>query len=173
MRSVGVRSSVGHGKDSRSSVLELEVFVGELSSVDGLSSSTCFYDHSAFAINGMKLLVLAFAKYRKDRLYRSSNRRPKRKKKLTIVVGEVTTLAHETRDDTMEGRLSKSESLFTSTETTEIFSRLGGDIGTKFHCDTSRWLSTNGHIEVYLRIRPVVNRISRRNKISMVREKKA
>jgi hypothetical protein len=38
--SVGVGSSVGHGQDSRSSVLEHEVLISELSTVDGLSTGT-------------------------------------------------------------------------------------------------------------------------------------
>ena len=40
LRSVGVGSGVGHGKDSRSSVLELEVLIRELVAIDGLSSRT-------------------------------------------------------------------------------------------------------------------------------------
>ena len=37
---VGVGSGVGHGQDSGTGVSELEVLVGELVSVDGLSSSS-------------------------------------------------------------------------------------------------------------------------------------
>ena len=40
LRSVGVGSGVGHGQDSGTGVSELEVLVGELVSVDGLSSSS-------------------------------------------------------------------------------------------------------------------------------------
>ena len=36
----GTYTGVGHGKDSRSSVLELEVLVRELVTIDGLSSGT-------------------------------------------------------------------------------------------------------------------------------------
>lgn len=37
---VGVGSSVGHGQQSRLGVLELEVFIGKLVAVDGLSTGT-------------------------------------------------------------------------------------------------------------------------------------
>ena len=40
LRSVGVGSSVGHGQETRSGVLQLEVLVVELLSVDGLTSSS-------------------------------------------------------------------------------------------------------------------------------------
>jgi hypothetical protein len=55
---VGVGTSVGHGQDTFTSVLQDEVLVGELGAVDGLSTGT-------------------------------------------VVVGEVTTLAHELGDDTV------------------------------------------------------------------------
>lgn len=40
LRSVGIGSSVGHGQDTGSSVLEGEVLIGEFLSVDGFSSSS-------------------------------------------------------------------------------------------------------------------------------------
>ena len=78
--SVGVGSSIGHAQDSRSGVLQLEVFVFELVAVDGLASSS-------------------------------------------VVVGEVTALAHEVRDHAVEGGSLVTHSLFTSAKSTEI---LGG-----------------------------------------------
>ena len=39
LRAVGVGAGVGHGKDSRASVLQLEVLILELHSVDGLVTS--------------------------------------------------------------------------------------------------------------------------------------
>jgi hypothetical protein len=85
---VRVWASVGHRKDSRASVLQLEVLIGELSSVDALSTST-------------------------------------------VVVGEVSTLAHETRNDTVERRSLESESRFSSAELTEVLGGLGDNVGTK------------------------------------------
>ena len=69
-------------------MLKGEVLIGELVSVDGLSSST-------------------------------------------VVVGEVTSLAHESRDDTVEGRSSKAESLLSSAKSTEVLSCLGDYIAKK------------------------------------------
>jgi hypothetical protein len=40
LRTVGVGSSVGHGQQSRLGVLELEVLIGKLVAVDGLSTGT-------------------------------------------------------------------------------------------------------------------------------------
>lgn len=40
LRTVGVGSGVGHGQQSRLGVLELEVLIGELVTVDGLSTGT-------------------------------------------------------------------------------------------------------------------------------------
>jgi hypothetical protein len=40
LRTVGVGSGVGHGQEERSVVSELEVLVGELVTVDGLSTGT-------------------------------------------------------------------------------------------------------------------------------------
>jgi len=40
LRSIGIRASVRHGEDTRSSVLEREVFVGELGAVDGLTTGS-------------------------------------------------------------------------------------------------------------------------------------
>lgn len=76
--SIGVGSCVGHGQNTRSSVLEGKVFILEFGTVDGPSSSA-------------------------------------------IVVGEVTTLAHEVGNDTVEGGPLVSITLFSSAEGTEIF----------------------------------------------------
>jgi hypothetical protein len=40
LTSVGIGTGVGHTQDSSTSVLQLEVLVGELGSVDGFSTST-------------------------------------------------------------------------------------------------------------------------------------
>ena len=61
LRTISVGSSIGHGKDSSTSVPETEILVIELSSIDGLASSA-------------------------------------------IEVSEVSSLAHEVRNNTMESR---------------------------------------------------------------------
>ena len=59
LRSVGVGTSVGHGEDAGAGVLEAEVFVSELFSVDGFTTTA-------------------------------------------VALGEITTLDHEGRNDTVE-----------------------------------------------------------------------
>merc|ERR1719476_983324 len=39
LRAVGVRAGIGHGQDAGASVLEHEILVGELASIDGLAAS--------------------------------------------------------------------------------------------------------------------------------------
>uniref|UniRef100_A0A7S2V998 Uncharacterized protein n=1 Tax=Entomoneis paludosa TaxID=265537 RepID=A0A7S2V998_9STRA len=97
-------SSVGHRKDARTGVGQLEVFILELIAVDGLSTST-------------------------------------------VVVGEIASLAHELRDDTVERRSLVSKSLFPSTQGTEVLGGFRNDIGAKFHDNTADTLAADGHIE--------------------------
>jgi len=101
---VGSGSSVGHGQDSGSLVLQGEVLVGELGAVDGLASSA-------------------------------------------VVVGEVTTLAHEVRDNPVEGRSLESKSLLVRAESPKVLGSLGHDIGTKLHDNATGVGSTDGDIE--------------------------
>jgi len=46
----------------------------------------------------------------------------------TVVVGEISTLAHKTRNDTVERRTSEAESLFSSAKSAEVFGSLGNNI---------------------------------------------
>jgi len=103
--SVGVRSSVGHREKSGLGVLELEVLVSELLTVDGLSSGT-------------------------------------------VTLGEVTSLEHEFRDNSVEGRSSVSETVLSSAELTEVTSGLGDNIVVKLEDDTAHRGSVLGDIEV-------------------------
>lgn len=73
----------------------------------------------------------------------------------TVVVGEVAPLAHEPRNDPVEAGSGVSESLLPGAEGAKVLSGLGGDVGTELHDDSSGGLSTNGHVEVYLRVGPV------------------
>ena len=47
------------------------------------------------------------------------------------MVGEITSLAHEIGDHTVEGRATESEPLFTSTEGTEVFTGPGDYISSQ------------------------------------------
>jgi hypothetical protein len=111
LASIGTRSSVGHGQNTRSRVLQNEVLIRKLGTVDGLSTRT-------------------------------------------VVVGEVTTLAHESGNHTVEGRALEAKALFSGAKSAKILSRLWDDVGSKLHGDTPRWLSANGDIKVSLGIGP-------------------
>ncbi len=106
MGAVGVGSGVGHGHDTGSGVLQLEVLVVELATVDGLATGT-------------------------------------------VVVGEVTTLAHEVGDDTVEAAALVAEALLSGAEGTEVFSRLGDDVRAQLDDDTAHWRAVGGHVEEY------------------------
>ena len=47
----------------------------------------------------------------------------------SVVVGEVSSLAHKSRDDTVERGSSVAESLFSGAKSTEVLSCLGDNIG--------------------------------------------
>ena len=49
----------------------------------------------------------------------------------SVVVGEVTTLAHEVGDDPVEGGALEAETLLSGAEGAEVLGGLGDDVGTK------------------------------------------
>lgn len=57
-----------------------------------------------------------------------------------VVVGEVTTLAHEAGDDTVEGGALEAESLLASAESTEVLRGLGNYILAKLHDNLAKRL---------------------------------
>ena len=56
--------------------------------------------------------------------------------------------AHESWDDTMEGRVSVAHSFFAGAERSEVFRSLGHDAAKQAHLDAAGWLSSDSHIEV-------------------------
>ncbi len=79
-----------------------------------------------------------------------------------ITTGEVTTLAHELRDHTVERRILEPERLARSADTlvantqgTEVLRGLRNDIGEQLHGDSARGLTADGDVEVRLGIRGV------------------
>jgi len=72
----------------------------------------------------------------------------------SVVVGEITSLAHESGDDTVETGSLESESLFSGTQSTEILGGFGDYIGSQLHDDTASGFSADGDIEKYLGLRP-------------------
>ena len=108
---VGVGAGVGHGEDTGASVLEGEVLISELLTVDGLTTGA-------------------------------------------VAASEVTTLAHEVVDDTMEGGALEVEglaglahALLAGAEATEILGGLGDNVSAELHDDATGGGTTNGHVE--------------------------
>jgi hypothetical protein len=103
-------SGVGHGKNALALVLELEVFVGELVSVDGFSSGTVVVGE----ITALAHKVL------------------KTKKGGSVQVAEVergrapcTRASEQTyRDDTVKGGSGVAKALFSGTQGTKVLGRL-------------------------------------------------
>jgi len=104
LRAVGVGTSIGHGEDTGTSVLQGKVLVSELLAVDGLSTSS-------------------------------------------VVVGEVSALAHEVGNDAMKGRALEAKALLAGAESAEVFSGAGNNVRAELHDDTSDLLAIGGNIE--------------------------
>ena len=65
----------------------------------------------------------------------------------SVMLGEITALAHEVRNDTVEDWAFESEPLFTSTKGTEIFGGPGDNISPQLYNNlTNRW-TTGSNIE--------------------------
>lgn len=107
--SVGARASVGHGQEEGAVVTELEVLVGKLVAVDGLSTGT--------VVVGELGLVL----------------RPQVERKVTYV----TTLEHEVGDDSVESRAGVTEAVLAGTELTEVASSLGDNVVEQLEGDSA------------------------------------
>jgi len=71
-----------------------------------------------------------------------------------VVVGEITSLAHKVRNNTVEAASRVSESLFTGAQSTEVLGGLGDHVGTQFHGDAAGRSSADGDIKVDLGVWP-------------------
>ena len=105
-------------------MLELEVLILELVTVDGLSTST----------------------YRKVSPHRSNVSR----NLLTITLSEVTALNHEVLDNTVEGRALVAEALLASSESAEVLGGLGHRLAVQPDDDASQWLIAMSDVKVDL-----------------------
>ncbi len=72
----------------------------------------------------------------------------------TISTGEITTLKHEIRDNTMEGGSCVSETILASGELTEIPGGPGDDIIVEFEDDAASTCTVNSDIELYFEFGP-------------------
>jgi hypothetical protein len=72
----------------------------------------------------------------------------------SIVVGKVTSLAHESWNDTMKGRTGIAIALFASAKSTKVLRRLGDDVGSQLHDDAAGGLAANGNVKVNLGVGP-------------------
>ena len=77
----------------------------------------------------------------------------------TVAGGEVTTLGHELRDDSVEGATlvvkglaTLADTSLTSAESSEVLGGLGDLIGIELHNDAAGVLATDGDIEENLRV---------------------
>lgn len=59
----------------------------------------------------------------------------------SVVIGEITSLAHEVGDDTMERRTLEAETLLACAKAAEILSGLRDNIRTQSHGDAAKRLS--------------------------------
>lgn len=65
----------------------------------------------------------------------------------TGTMGEVTTLQHEVWDNSVEWRAGVTEALFTSSQSSEVFGGLWGNIVVQFENDTAQWLAISFNVE--------------------------
>jgi hypothetical protein len=66
----------------------------------------------------------------------------------TVVVGEITTLAHELGDDAMEAASLVSKSLFSGAQGTEVLGRLGDGIGKELKLNATNIFVSDSHVKV-------------------------
>jgi len=118
---VGVGAGVGHGEDAGALVLELAAHANAL----------C---HALFIARGVTRIG-------PDWLGRDAHRNARKEGNIQVLVlelgavdglaagavvgGEVTTLAHEVRDDAVEARALETEALLASAERAEVLAGLG------------------------------------------------
>eukprot|EP00304_Pavlova_gyrans_P012262 CAMPEP_0206056596 /NCGR_PEP_ID=MMETSP1466-20131121/42559_1 /ASSEMBLY_ACC=CAM_ASM_001126 /TAXON_ID=44452 /ORGANISM="Pavlova gyrans, Strain CCMP608" /LENGTH=341 /DNA_ID=CAMNT_0053431833 /DNA_START=89 /DNA_END=1112 /DNA_ORIENTATION=+ len=76
-----------------------------------------------------------------------------------ITLGEVTPLAHEARDDSVEDGVLVPKPLLTSAEKPEVFHGLGNFVFAKLHHDSAGALSADGHVKVHFRVGPENERL--------------
>ena len=120
---VGVLAAVGHAHETLAGVLELEVLIGELGTVDGLAASTLFTSVCQISL-----------------VYRVTN----------VATREVTALDHEVLDDTVESRALITEALLAGSKSAEVLSGLGDGLAVETDHNAAKLLIAVGDVEVDL-----------------------
>jgi len=64
-----------------------------------------------------------------------------------VSCSEVTTLTHEARDNSVEGRALEAEALLSSAQSTEVLSCAGHNIFSQLEDNTASGVTTNGDVE--------------------------
>jgi hypothetical protein len=112
VHNVRVGAGVGHGEHVRLVVLQLEVLIGELLSVDGTTTRTLEADVS---IQGSSQLTrVAY-----------------------VMTGKVSALEHELGDDTVEGAASIAAGLVALAEFAEVLGGLGDGLVEELEVEAS------------------------------------
>lgn len=125
LRAIGVLSCVGHGEETLLGVLELEVLIWELVAVDYHQLAPRTISPSVRCIH-TRLATRA------------------------ITLGKVSTLDHESLDDTVEGRPLISKVLLASRQCSEVLGCLGHSLAIQTHHDAAHGLVAMADVEVDL-----------------------
>ena len=131
---VGVRAGVRHGKDALLGVLELEVLVGELLTIDYSAPSLSDNRPAAQRERG-----LAEGTGLHTGLATGA-----------VALGEVAALDHELLDDTVERRSLVAEALLSRGQSAEVLDRLGYGLAVETHDDATDRLIAVRDVKVHL-----------------------
>jgi hypothetical protein len=115
---VRVLAGVGHGQETWLGVLQLEVLVLELLAIDGLAARALQPSHvSHISLHSNAFRALSDMSY--------------------VTTGEVTTLKHELRDDTVEPGAGIAEALIAGAQGAEVLGGLGNDVVEEVELDAA------------------------------------
>jgi hypothetical protein len=124
LRSIGVLSCVGHAQKTLLAVLQLEVLILELGSVDYQSSAST---------------LPSFLPVKDKRTRFSSG---------AITLCEISSLDHEVLDDSVECRALVSKILLSRGQSTEVLYSLGNRLSIETHHNATEGFITMGDVEV-------------------------
>ena len=171
---VGVGTSVGHGQDTGASVLQGEVLIGKLLTVDGLATSALKRTEKERTRARRKEETSGRANKPRQKQAKTEVRKTTlllaffwfcffffflcvahcdgdQTKELTYVAaGKVATLAHEVGDDAVEAAALEAKALLASAEGAEVLGSLGHNIGTELKLDAAEGGAVGGDVKVNL-----------------------